>query len=324
VPLATQPVATAVAATITARYDGQARSANLIVQPPGLDALNLELAAVLGGEMTTATVTLSGPAPAGGAMVALSSSDPFLSMLPAAVFIPAGMNSAVFSVGTARPVNWTSVTLSASLNGSVRSTNLTVGTFSALLLRIRFEEVLGGTPNLGILTLVGPALDAPLEIALSSNNPGVVVVPGGVTLMPGQKVVTFPVETRPVGSREVADITASWSNGAAMSVRTVVLPPELLTVPIAPTAIVGGGIATGSFTFTGPVPATGILVQLASESPVASVPEQVLVPPGATTFTFPIMTSAVTQTQAVTIAATFGGRTRRGTLVVKGTEQEKE
>src|SRR5207249_4425636 len=85
VALTTQPVAVAATANVTATYAGVTRSAALVVRPPELNAVTLDLIAVLGGDPTAATVTLTGPAPPGGAAIALSSSNRSLATVPAAV-----------------------------------------------------------------------------------------------------------------------------------------------------------------------------------------------------------------------------------------------
>jgi hypothetical protein len=205
------------------------------------------------------------------------------------------------------------------MGGDVRSAQLTIGIAQALFLTLRLGEVLGGTANLGIFTLTGPTLTSPLQIALSSTNPQALVVPTAVTLLPGQRVLTFPVATAPVDRHASVDIIASWGIATSTSVRTAVLAPEILTVPIRPAVVTGGATAMGSLTFSGPIPASGITVNLASShSSLATVPDIVTVLPGSESVTFPVATSVVSRTQVVTIAAGRGTQTRYGTLVVAG------
>ena len=64
--------------TITATYNGVARTATLTVNPAGPAALAgvaMNPATMIFGSVSTGTVTLTAPAPAGGAVIALSSSD---------------------------------------------------------------------------------------------------------------------------------------------------------------------------------------------------------------------------------------------------------
>src|SRR5437016_5512924 len=63
-----------------------------------LSSLALNPTTVTGGNSSTGTVTLGGPAPAGGAQIALSSSNTGVASVPSSVAIPAGTTSATFVV----------------------------------------------------------------------------------------------------------------------------------------------------------------------------------------------------------------------------------
>ncbi|PYT66511.1 MAG: hypothetical protein DMG39_26630, partial [Acidobacteria bacterium] len=122
----TNPVAASTVATIFASYDGVSPSASLTVTPPIVSSLTLNPSSVVGGVQTsTGTVTLTGPAPAGGAQVVLSSSSAAASV-PASVTIPAGSTSATFTVSTSVVLVSTSATISASYNNTSQSASLSV------------------------------------------------------------------------------------------------------------------------------------------------------------------------------------------------------
>src|SRR5207249_7727831 len=114
-PISSTPV------TISASYGGASTSASLTVMPPPLptvSSLTLNPASVVGGvQSSTGTVTLSGPAPAGGAQVTLSSSNVAASV-PSSVTVPAGSSSVTFTVNTSVVLISTSATISASYNGT--------------------------------------------------------------------------------------------------------------------------------------------------------------------------------------------------------------
>jgi hypothetical protein len=78
------------------------------------------------GVVTTGTVTLNRPAPAGGAMVALSASDPKAAKVPATVTVPVGLSSVSFSVQGSGVSATTAVTLRATYNGGTAAVSLTV------------------------------------------------------------------------------------------------------------------------------------------------------------------------------------------------------
>jgi plastocyanin len=97
------------------------------VIPPVVSSLTLNPTTVTGGvQNSTGTVTLNGPAPAGGAQVALSSSNPSVASVPASVTVPAGATTVTFTVVTSVVVLSQDVTITASYNGSSRSATLTV------------------------------------------------------------------------------------------------------------------------------------------------------------------------------------------------------
>ncbi|HYT24141.1 MAG TPA: hypothetical protein VEW05_28365, partial [Candidatus Polarisedimenticolia bacterium] len=128
----TSAVATSTTVTISAAYGGATRSASLTVTPvappaPTLSSLTLDPTSVVGGmQSSTGTVTLSGPAPAGGAQVALSSSNTGAASVPSSVVIPAGATSVTFRVNTSMVFFSTSVKISASYRSNTLTANLTV------------------------------------------------------------------------------------------------------------------------------------------------------------------------------------------------------
>jgi hypothetical protein len=85
-----------------------------------ISALNSSSLSVVGGSPMTGTVTLSGVAPAGGASVVLSGSDPLT--VPAAVIVPAGATTATFAI-TTRVVG---VSTTGTLNGSYGGASLSL------------------------------------------------------------------------------------------------------------------------------------------------------------------------------------------------------
>lgn len=86
-------------ASVTASVNGSTRqSSTFTVVAVALSSISLSASSVVGGESVTGTVGLTGPAPAGGAAVALSANDP-LSVLES-VTVPAGASTATFTVST--------------------------------------------------------------------------------------------------------------------------------------------------------------------------------------------------------------------------------
>src|SRR3989454_926118 len=84
--------------------------------PPGspmLSSIALNPMSVTGGSPSTGTVTLSGPAPSGGAAVSLLSGNTAAATVPASVTVAAGASSVTFTVSTSAVTSSTAVTISA-------------------------------------------------------------------------------------------------------------------------------------------------------------------------------------------------------------------
>jgi len=119
---------TTITATATANATGSAQ-ATLTVNPvaTGMASLTLNPTTVVGGgsnSTSTGTVTLNGYAPAGGIVVALSSSssNPAAATVPASVTVPYNSTSNTFQITTSSVTSSTTVTVTATLNGSKTAT----------------------------------------------------------------------------------------------------------------------------------------------------------------------------------------------------------
>jgi hypothetical protein len=95
-----QIVTSSVMATLTTRYLGSSRSVGLTIQPAMISYMSIAPAIVKGGMNMTVSIVLTGKAPAGGALIALSSSNIAYGRVPASVTVPAGATSATVTVTT--------------------------------------------------------------------------------------------------------------------------------------------------------------------------------------------------------------------------------
>lgn len=92
---------------------------------PTLASVTLSPSSVNGGTSATGTVTLSGPAPPGGAVVYLSSSSA-AATVAASVTVAAGATSTAFTVNTSSVSTATPATITASYGGASKTGMLTV------------------------------------------------------------------------------------------------------------------------------------------------------------------------------------------------------
>lgn len=136
-----------------------------------LSSVSLKPSTVVQGMPSLGTVVISGPAPSGGAVVSLTSSNPGVAGVPASITIPAGRASATFMVTTSSVTTSSLVTISATYNRVTISPTLTVtprlpirGTSGDL-----WADVIIGQPGFGDFT--------PNQV--SANR---VFNPGGVTV----------------------------------------------------------------------------------------------------------------------------------------------
>ena len=121
--------AVSTAVTITAGASGN-HQAVLDVLASGVCPTTLTLmpAQITAGDPVTATVTLSGPAPAGGAVVTLGGSRSGYMAVPASVTVPANATSASFAITTTLFTGYTShgTVVTATYGGITASATLTV------------------------------------------------------------------------------------------------------------------------------------------------------------------------------------------------------
>jgi len=291
-----------------------------------LSSLAVNPASVTGGNSSTATVTLSGPAPTGGAQVALSSNNTTAARVPASVTVAAGATIATFTVSTSVVSASTAVTISAAYAGTSKTASLTVQTAAPPAIRLSSlslnpTSVVGGNSSTGTVTLSGPAPTGGAQVALTSSNTTVARTPVSVTIAAGATSATFAVGTSVVSASTSVTITASRggvTKAATLTVKPVPPPaPTLSSLTLSPSSVVGGVQASrGTVTLSAPAPAGGAQITLFSSSGAASVPSSVFIPAGASSATFTVNTSIVLVSTSATISGQYKGTTRTAILGV--------
>jgi uncharacterized repeat protein (TIGR03803 family) len=188
-----------------------------------LTSVTLNPAQVTGGSSSTGTVTLTGPAPAGGAVVTLGSSSGNAAV-PATVNVPAGSSSATFPVTTTSVTITTTATITGNYGGQTRSATLTIlspesVTLSSLTLNPTVLR--GGFRSLGTVRLTAAATAGGAVVMLGSSSPTVASVPATVTVPAGVSSATFTVRTTHVSSTRAVTISASYGGVTKAVVLTV-------------------------------------------------------------------------------------------------------
>jgi trimeric autotransporter adhesin len=299
------------------------RNALLLITPGGsltIKALAIAPDSVTGGSGATGTVTLSGNAPSGGAVVALSKSlsngGPGVvpATIPASVTVPAGQTTASFAIGTSSVTTATNVRISGTFNGATANADFTL---FPLLLSVQFEgTVPGGQSGTGTVFLNSGAPAGGLVVSLTSLNTSLATVPASVTVPAGQTSVNFTANTSPVNQFTFVEIrgTAAGRTVAANLFISVSLAPTAVT--FTPSSLVGPGTVTGRVTLGSASPGNSNVSLVSSNTVLATVPFSVIVSQGQTSATFPVNVGQVTSTTTVQISATFENVTRSGTLTI--------
>lgn len=203
--------------------------------------LALGQSSIVGGEGVQATVTLSQPAPRGGAVVTLSrtivsptassAAPPITIEMPSAVNVAEGELSASFQIQTVvTTLNGFSraflVDVQASYGGTTPTATLTVNPPLFLSsLTVSPGSVTGGGAATGTVTLNGVAPAGGALVTLSSDSPAA-VVPPSVLVPAGQSAATFGVSTNVVTTSSVATLAATYGSSipATATARLTVAP----------------------------------------------------------------------------------------------------
>jgi hypothetical protein len=304
---------------ISASYNGATVAADMTLFP--LLAQISFAGNIPGGQPATGTVSLSGPAPAGGTVVALSSANTSLVTVPASVTVPAGQNNVTFTANTAPVTQTTAVMVSASSGGTTVSTNAFLIVSSAVAsVTLNPSTVTGPASSTATVTLQSAAPTGNAVVTLASSNTVLAVVPNSVAVPAGQTSATFTVNTAQVTATSTVAISATYQNVTKSATLTInpagTTGPTLSAVSLNPPSVVGGTSSTGTVTLSAAAPAGGAAVSLSENSAATTVPASVTVPAGATSANFTVTTTSVTASTSATISAVFGGVTQSAVLTV--------
>lgn len=220
------PAPNVVRATITATDpNGIAISAVLVINPAGFSlatiaSLGIAPSTATGGTTNpTGTVTLSAPAPAGGVLVNLSSSNSVAASVPASVTVTVGLTTANFAITTQPVAESSTVTISAISSNTVTQT-LTVDPPSSnpsFRLVVVPSTVAGGQSATGTFTVLATVV-GPYTVNLTSTDAHV-VVPASVSSTGGP--ATFTITTTAQEHDITATIIAGIGANAAYATITV-------------------------------------------------------------------------------------------------------
>jgi hypothetical protein len=216
---------------LTAIYGKSQITATLTVNLPAvsLASLTVSPSSVVGGNpsVNSANVAiLNGPAPAGGAVIALSSSNPTIASVQANVKVPAGATTSPnFPIVTTAVPTGTQLTISGTYMGTVQQAQLVVNVATPAAVQLSQTSVQGGKDiSSNVVLMDGPAPAGGLTVSLKSSNPSVAKVPPTIKVSPGlRSSAGFSIDTTAVGSSTPVTISASY-HGIVQSATLTVTP----------------------------------------------------------------------------------------------------
>jgi len=214
--LTTNPTSANATVTIQASLGSTITSTSVTVTQV-LASLSVSPNSTVGGNNAHGTVTLTGPAYAGGVSVSLSSSNSSAAAVPSNVTVPAGATKATFNVSTMPVASATPGTITANSGGSIKSATLTVTAPVLSSLSLSPSTVVGGAGSTGTVKLTGAAPSGGISVSLSSSNPSVATVPSSVTVASGESSATFNIDTASVSNSTSVSIAASLGSAVKMS-----------------------------------------------------------------------------------------------------------
>ena len=227
--------------------------------PAVLTNLDINPTTVAGGEASSGTVIFSVGAPEGGAVVALSSSQPSVASVPATVTAPSNSFTGTFTIATSAVASSRVVTITASYNGTTRTGTLTVTppasstplpTVQGLVLNP--SSVVGGSSSQATVTLSGAAPQGGSVVSLQNGNPSAATMPGDVTVAAGTTAAAFTISTHAVSVSTSLSILASYNSTNRSAVLTVQPssapppppPPQTATLTVSATGRSGERITS--------------------------------------------------------------------------------
>jgi hypothetical protein len=282
--------------------------------PPAPVSITLTQTPLFGGDTPFVQLQLSS-APAGGAVVNLTSSDPNALPVPATVNVPANTAWMQFPIQAGQVTASTPVTITATLSSGSATAQVNVLPPSIKSYAANAGSISGGAQTGSIVMLNGQAPAGGAIINLTSSS-SAAQVPGSVTIPAGSSSANVTIQTTAVNANTVATITATWNGSSAQSQLTILPQAQPASIALNPASTSGQSGSFAVVTLASPS-STDQILQLSSSNPaVASLASQVLVPAGQTTGGVSIQTQPVSTQTLVTISVTGGGITRSATLTL--------
>src|SRR3989442_1325216 len=240
------------------------------------------------GGAALGTVTISGPAPAGGQVINLTSSNTDLAASAPSIVIPAGATSATFTVGTNslyRPYS------GLAFNATITATNPGDGSSASATLTVTAQAIPGPFTGGTVSTQANAAAGRMCGGSFGTSSAVGLISPlGGFDIPQGATTALFDVDTLgvavPAFVQVRADLFLNPQQRYAQDYLAVVpvagsRPPSgplaVFDVSLTPMAVVQGNPSIGTVILNGVAPSGGAVVSLFSDNSAALPPASVTV-----------------------------------------------
>jgi len=311
--------------TLTATLNSASAAVQFTLLPPSLNSLIIAPGTISGGAQPEAIVMLNGLAPAGGAVVNLSSDSPAVQP-PAVANVAPGSASASLAIPTSTVTANTTATLTATWNGVSAQSHVTL-TAQQPPTSITLSPASTVGQSGGSFATVSIASPAPTDDSLqvTVDNPSVAtMVPNSVTIPAGNTTGGFNIFTTAVTTTTVVTISVSGggvTQSATLTVTPAAPPPATLSaITLSPSTVAGGATSQGTATLASAAPSGGAVVTLTSSNTArATVPASVMVAAGATSAAFTVTTATAAASTSATIGGASGGVSRNAVLTISKT-----
>ncbi len=265
------------------------------------------------GASTVGTVTLTSPAPLGGADITVQLDNPGAASFDSAsqvtettINIASGGTTGTFTVFSHAVPSNSQVQVKAIYLGSFKIAQLTVIPWLQNL-AITPTTVIGGTQANVRVTLAAPAPAGGADVTMSSDNTGLIgFTPIVINVPAGQTSVVSPVNTGGVSVTTVTHITATLL-GVSKTQSLTLTPCTLKNLTFNPISVAGGTSTTGTLNLNGKA-GSDFTVDM-TVSPNSSTPGYTVTTPvtfhvGDSSATFTVNTVFEAQHTTVTVTAT--------------------
>lgn len=267
---------------------------------------------IYGGMQNTITLKLNGSAPV-GSITTITDGTSNVSM-PNDVTFPLGSTQLTFTSFSVDPAATEVVTITGKVFQTTATNSFVLHKVPNFTYTPQFTDVYGGDR---IVATIDLGQSAPITTVITFSDTATnIASPASTSIPQGGQTREVVLHSLPVDTTVNGTITAKIANTTRTSNLNLHPRPELTSLTLNPTSVVGGNSATGTLTteFAGMGGTQNVAVSDTSNK--VTTPGSVAIPNGSATTNFSIGTSAVTASYNVTVRARLGNVVRTAVLNV--------